>query len=136
MGALLSAALHKGYGLALMCELLGAVATGGNTIAPHHHRPPAVLNSMLTVIFDPVRTSGGAPLEALYREAELLVEHVKSAPHRAAEDAENEGILIPGEKARRKRLERSERLELNQGTWESLLLSARSLGIHESEFVE
>jgi hydroxycarboxylate dehydrogenase B len=142
MGALLSAALHKGYGLALMCELFGAVSTGGQTIAPHHERPPCILNSMFTIIFNPVLTSGGnasssSPasssehLEAIYREVELLEEYVKSVPIRGEEDVEKEGLLFPGERAARKTSLRRDSLQLDPGTWSSILGAASSLGIRE-----
>lgn len=38
---------YKGYALAMMCELLGGVMTGGYTIAPHHFRShKTIVNSM------------------------------------------------------------------------------------------
>ena len=55
-GALRSFGEHKGYVLAVMCELLGAAVTGGHTIRPetltHEH---AVWNNMLATVFDPAR---------------------------------------------------------------------------------
>ena len=35
-GALTPLGEHKGFGMALASEILGGVATGGPTIAPHH----------------------------------------------------------------------------------------------------
>ena len=101
MGALVAAAAHKGYGLGLLCELFAAVATGGDTVAPSQRDreasnaagvSPAVLNSMFTLIFDPVATSGkrvaggegeqeaAEALEALYEEVVVLTDFVKSSP--------------------------------------------------------
>jgi LDH2 family malate/lactate/ureidoglycolate dehydrogenase len=52
-GALLTFGEHKGYGLAVACELLGGALTGGGT----WHRPAdsarTVLNGMLTILIDP-----------------------------------------------------------------------------------
>ena len=53
-GALLAFGAHKGSGLAIMCEVLGAAVTGGATIAPHHERKDGILNSMLSFILDTV----------------------------------------------------------------------------------
>ena len=52
-GALLAFGAHKGSGLAILCEVLGAALTGGATIAPHHERRDGILNSMLSFILDP-----------------------------------------------------------------------------------
>ena len=51
-GALLAFGAHKGSGLAILCEVLGAALTGGATIAPHHERKDGILNSMLSFILD------------------------------------------------------------------------------------
>ena len=52
-GALLAFGAHKGSGLAILCEVLGAALSGGATIAPHHERQEGILNSMLSFILDP-----------------------------------------------------------------------------------
>ncbi len=92
------------------------------TIAPHHERPPAILNSMLTLAFDPVRTSGGVPLDALQREAEALAAFVRAAPQDPAG-----AVFFPGERAAQRRAERRESLALDQGTWASLQRAAKEL---------
>ena len=76
MGALLPFGEHKGWGLALMCELLaGAVA--GHTIRPDAPRGGAGVNNVLAVILDPDRLVGR---DQLAREADLLLAHVRSSP--------------------------------------------------------
>ncbi|MCV3756255.1 Ldh family oxidoreductase, partial [Limosilactobacillus fermentum] len=54
-GALMTFGEHKGYGMAVACELLGGALTGGGT----WHRPAdaarSVYNGMLTVLIDPAR---------------------------------------------------------------------------------
>eukprot|EP01051_Picozoa_sp_SAG22_P009195 SAG22_NODE_749_length_7484_cov_3.144347_3_plen_389_part_00 len=51
---------YKGYGLAMMCELLGGVLTGGYTIEPKHFRShKTIVNSMTAIIIDPARFGGG-----------------------------------------------------------------------------
>ena len=53
-GVLLPFGEHKGWGLGLACELLGAALTGGNTQAGPKSRD-AVINSMLSIIISPER---------------------------------------------------------------------------------
>src|SRR5262249_9801021 len=55
-GAILPFGAHKGYGLAIVCELLGGALTGGRTM--RSRRAPgtyAIINSMLSIIIDPDR---------------------------------------------------------------------------------
>ena len=59
-GALLAFGAHKGSGLAILCEVLGAAVTGGATIAPHHPRKEGILNSMLSFIVDPAALGSAA----------------------------------------------------------------------------
>jgi len=63
-GALLPAAGHKGYSLALMCELIGAAVTGGYTIEPAHPRHDSIIvNSMTSLIFSPAKLAGAPNYE-------------------------------------------------------------------------
>ena len=64
-GALLAFGEHKGYGLAVACELLGGGLTGGGTW--HQPTDPAVLaivNGMLTILLDPARLGTQAAFES------------------------------------------------------------------------
>src|SRR5512133_635710 len=62
-GALMPFGEHKGYGLAVACELLGGALTGGGT----WHRAPdmrrEVINSMLTILIDPAKLGTQTALE-------------------------------------------------------------------------
>ena len=51
LGALLPFAGHKGYALAVMCEVLGGAMSGG-TVQDHVHDPNPMLNNMLSFVFD------------------------------------------------------------------------------------
>ena len=67
LGALMPFGEHKGYGLAIACELLGGALTGGGT----WHRKPdtarAIVNGMLTILIDPQKlgTQASSEQEAL-----------------------------------------------------------------------
>jgi uncharacterized oxidoreductase len=54
-GALRTFGLHKGYGLALACELLGGALTGGGTWHSEDKSKRRVWNGMLSILIDPSR---------------------------------------------------------------------------------
>ena len=75
---------YKGYGLAMMCELLGGVMTGGYTIEPSHFRShKTIVNSMTAIIIDPAYLAGSAV--QLKDEATRLCDYVKASPSRRAD---------------------------------------------------
>ena len=63
-GALLPFGGHKGYALAMVCELLGAALTGGDTTRPETTTMKyGIWNNMLALVFDPGRLNDSAPLQ-------------------------------------------------------------------------
>jgi uncharacterized oxidoreductase len=46
---------HKGYGLAVACELLGGALTGGGVTDHDNKTRRRVLNGMLSIVNDPAR---------------------------------------------------------------------------------
>ena len=83
---------YKGYGLAMMCELLGGVMTGGYTIEPSHFRSPkTIVNSMTAIIIDPAFLGGSAA--ELQDETTRLLDYVKASPSRD----ESKKVELPGE---------------------------------------
>jgi uncharacterized oxidoreductase len=109
-GALLPFAAHKGYALAMVCELLGAALTGGETAQPEHMRMKhAIWNNMLAVVFDPARLGTA---DAFAREAAGFVEWVQSAPLSGVADS----IQMPGDPERRSRKARAEAIPIDDGT--------------------
>ena len=65
-GALLPFGLHKGSGLALMCELLGGVLSGGGTMDRFPQNRPSAVNNFIALVLDPAsfRAGTGAAAEA------------------------------------------------------------------------
>lgn len=109
-GALLPFAGHKGYALALVCELLGAALTGGETTRPANlTMKHAIWNNMLAVVFDP-RRMGTADMFG--DEVNAYVEWVLSAPLREGFD----DIMLPGEPEQRSRRARAEHIPIDSGT--------------------
>jgi uncharacterized oxidoreductase len=109
-GALVPFAQHKGYALAMVCEMLGAALTGGDTTRPAHLTAQhAVWNNMLAMVFDPARLSDQQMFGA---EVNAFVEWVQSS--RLRDDAEP--ILVPGDPERASRRARAVSLPVDGGT--------------------
>ena len=112
-GALVPFAAHKGYALAMVCELLGAALTGGETMHPANMQMKyAIWNNMLAIVFDPARISGSEGFEA---EAKSFVEWVRTA-RLSADGQELGGILMPGDPERRMREARAQIVPIDPGT--------------------
>ena len=121
-GAILPFGLHKGYGLALACELLAGAVTGGGTIATVPHERDRITNNMLSVLLDPARLPGADLLDS---EIAAAIDHVKASP--PADPALP--VLVAGEPEiawRARRL--AEGIPVEAATWEELREAARSVG--------
>ncbi len=109
-GALRTFGEHKGYVLAVMCELLGAAVTGGHTIRPetltHEH---AVWNNMLTILFDPARLGSSTTFG---HEVDAFVEWMKASRLQPGNDA----IRLPGDPERASRRARAEFIPVDSST--------------------
>jgi len=118
-GALQTAAAHKGYALAMVCELLGAALTGGATAAPAYRTMKhGIWNSMLAIVFDPERIG---PAERFAAEARAFTDWVQDAPLSGATDR----IMMPGDPERRARVARAQGTPIDPGTMAELDEAAR-----------
>jgi uncharacterized oxidoreductase len=130
-GALLpaggSASGHKGYGLAVMCELFGGALTGGFTTHESTlEKTPRIVNGMLSVILDPRAFDA----MSAQQEADAFVDWVKASP--LAEGVAQ--IQVPGEPERRNRLERETNgVPVDGQTWRQIREAACSLGMPAEE---
>ena len=118
-GALLPFGEHKGYGLAIACELLGGALTGGGTL----HRAPdgsrAVLNGMFTIVVDPRRLGTQERFQA---EAAAFIAWLKESPSES-------GVKIAGDPERQARERRArEGIEIDPQTWAEILDAGRKVG--------
>jgi uncharacterized oxidoreductase len=120
MGALLTAAGHKGYALAMVCDLLGAALFGGATPQPSRLRIPGIYNNMLAIVFDPSRFGAAEHFE---QEAREFIEYVQSARRTDADVP----IEVPGDAERRYRKERARALPVDSGTLRTLDEAARAV---------
>jgi hydroxycarboxylate dehydrogenase B len=90
-GALLSFGEHKGFALAIMCEILGGALSGGR-VQDRAPNPNPMINNMLSIVFVPDRF---ATRESIAEQIESLASYVRASPRRS--DA---GIMLPGEPER------------------------------------
>ncbi len=126
VGALLAFGEHKGYGLAVFCDLLAGVLSGGQTNHPGVPIKGKVLNNMLSIILDPAPTGDRA---GVAREVETFIAWLKGSP-----PLETGGeVMVPGDPERRARKARAEGIPLDDTTWRNILETGSGLGISERE---
>jgi hydroxycarboxylate dehydrogenase B len=117
IGALVTFAEHKGYALSMVCELLGAALTGGETTQPKNYpKQFGIWNNMFALVFDPGKLGTQSRFE---NEAQSFVEWVKSARLSDAGRALG-GIMMPGDPERKMRMERKLALPIDAGTMQQL----------------
>jgi uncharacterized oxidoreductase len=121
LGALRTFAAHKGYALAMVCELLGGALTGGETAVPANFPSRhAIWNNMLAIVFDPARMGAGSQFELAARE---FVDWLQTAP--LADDSK--AILMPGDPERRARRSRAAGVPIDEETLAQLDEAARQI---------
>ncbi len=120
-GALLPFADHKGYALAMVCEVLGAALTGGDTTRPETATMQhGVWNNMLAIVFDPLRLNSSAAFGA---EVQAFVEWVQSSALRPGAQE----IMMPGDPERAARRARAEAITIDGETLAELDQAAASV---------
>ena len=128
MGAMLSFGEHKGYGLALLCDILAGGLAGGGTARPELNTGETIRNNMLTIIINPEQFESGVSFS---EEFDSLVEFVKSGQPAEGFDK----IRVAGEPeqemmARR----RAEGIPIDRNTWGEMIKLGCDNGISKSEF--
>ena len=114
---------HKGWGLALVCELLGGALAAGMTQRDDSIDKRRVLNGMFSVLIDPEAIGGGQGFE---QEAMAFIAWAKAGPPRAGFD----GVEVAGEPERRRFAQRSaEGVPVDGTTWQEILGAAQRLGV-------
>jgi uncharacterized oxidoreductase len=122
-GALMPFGEHKGFGMAIACELLGGALTGSGT----WHRPAdsarAVLNGMFAILVDPVKLGTA---DAFGQEALAFVEWLRQSPPAPG----TEGVLLAGEPERAARAERARQgIVVDDTTWAEIEAAGRKVGV-------
>jgi hydroxycarboxylate dehydrogenase B len=123
LGALLTFGAHKGYGLAMMCELLGGALAGEMTQRDDDGARRRVLNGMFSVLVDPAALGDRTAFE---REALGFIEWVKASPPREG----FEPVRVAGEPERASKTRRTlEGVPVDATTWREILDAAGKLGV-------
>jgi uncharacterized oxidoreductase len=114
---------HKGYGLALICELLGGALAAGLTQRDADSTPRRVLNGMFSLLLDPAALSDR---EAFEREALAVIDWVKASPPREGFSP----VQAPGDAERLSKARRSvDGVPVDETTWAEILDAARRLKV-------
>ena len=129
IGALTPVGDHKGYGLALFCELLGGMMSGGGTVQPEHSRKKSIINNMFTILIDPKRL---IDLSWMHHEVEEIVKYCKASPPAEQEKP----VLVAGDPERQANNERrSSGIPLDNETWEQIQEVGKTLGLSKEELI-
>ncbi|HEY0420266.1 MAG TPA: Ldh family oxidoreductase, partial [Acetobacteraceae bacterium] len=124
VGAVLPFGEHKGYGLALICELLAGAVGGAGTIQSMTPPDRGIVNGWLTFVLDPARLTAGPFIQ---QETDALIAWAKSA---APADPEAP-VLVAGEPERIARAKRrAEGIEVDDTTWGQIREVANALGVN------
>ena len=127
-GAILSFGEHKGYGLALICDILAGALTGGGTAHPENHQENTIRNNMLTIIIDPDGFRQGVPFA---QEVDMLTAWVKASRKLAGTDE----IMVPGDPERKSTVERlADGIPIEDNTWAEIVEAGLSVGMNQVDF--
>ena len=122
-GAMQPFGLHKGYGLMVMCELLGGALGGNFTMQPGNQRAGATLNNMLSIILDPSAVGDLATYDA---EVTAMIDYIYAS--KAAEGVEK--VLIPGDPERQSLAARSTNgIDIDDNSWQDITNAANAAGL-------
>ena len=120
-GALMTFGEHKGFGMAVACELLGGAVTGNGTWHREADNRRAVLNGMLTVLIDPVKLGTQDSFE---QEAQAFSDWVKQSP----DAPDSDGVRLAGDPERAARIEREQTgIWIDDATWGEIQASEKKL---------
>lgn len=123
VGALKAFGQHKGSGLAVFCELLGAALTGGQTIQPGHEAKGGILNSVLGIVIDTGRLGDRTAIAQEFEAVKDWIRASKPAP-------DFDKIRIPGEPELESRAKRTaEGVPLDPRSLDDILAAAASAGV-------
>jgi len=120
-GAMLTTGEHKGYGLAVACELLGGALTGGGVTDHDNKTRRRVLNGMLSIVIDPARLGTQA---VFAKDAKSFLAWLRASRPAPGHDR----VRIAGEPEREVRAKRErEGVPVDEETWKEIRAAAAKL---------
>ena len=124
-GALTTFGQHKGFGLALLGDILGGSFSGGGAYLPEREVQGRIINNMMAILIDP-NVFGGAKEFGI--DMDRYIDWVKASP--PAEGVAS--VLMPGDPERLCETERRKKgIPLDAGTIEQLSSIAKSVEVDE-----
>ncbi len=125
-GALRTFGLHKGYGLAVVCELLGGALTGGGTWHSDDRSKKRVWNGMLTILIDPKRLGTA---DAFATETTEFLNSLRKSPVAPGFDK----VRIAGEPERETRAKRErDGIQVDENTWNEIVAAGAKLNVERA----
>ncbi len=126
-GALGPFGKHKGYGLAVMCELLGGALAGEWTAQPENHRSHHIVNHMFSCVVDPAAFGG---LDKFQYEVDAMVDYLHSTTPAKGFDK----VRVPGEPERDSMADRmANGIPIDDNTWAGVMGAAEVVGLNEAD---
>jgi uncharacterized oxidoreductase len=120
-GSLTPFGQHKGFGLALLGDILGGAFSGGGTYLPEREVPDRIINNMMAILIDP-NVFGEAKEFGI--DVDKYIDWVKASPPAPGFDA----VLLPGDPERLCTVDRLKNgIPLDAGTIEQLIATAKSV---------
>jgi uncharacterized oxidoreductase len=114
---------HKGYGLMVICELLGGALGGVFTMQPEHPRRGATLNNMLSIMIDPEAVGDLASFD---QEVGAMMDYIYAST--PAEGVDH--VRLPGDPEKESAATRmANGIEIDPNSWNSVLNSAEHAGL-------
>jgi uncharacterized oxidoreductase len=124
LGAMLPFGEHKGFGMALICEILGGALTGGETMHDTGHMN-GIHNNMLSIIIDPDRLGKAN----FHHEMEAFISWIRHSPLAPGYDK----LRISGEPELEKRVQRAEGIPIDVNTWDEIKTCAAQAGMGQAD---
>ena len=122
-GAVVPFGGYKGYGLAIVTDLLAGALIGGACSKPD---VDVLVNNQLSILIDPESIGDASAFEA---EAGRFIDWVKDSP-----PVEGREVLVPGEVEVRSRRQTAETgLSFDETTWAQCVDAAKSVGMGTAE---
>lgn len=121
-GAILPFGDHKGYGLAVVTELMAGAITGGGTLRDQNWGNNTITNNMLSILFDPDKLNNNSTWR---NEVRAFIEWVKGSP---SIDGRNT-VLVAGEPELISRKKRAKAIPLDRNSWQQIVSAGVDVGI-------
>ncbi|MFK7835722.1 MAG: malate/lactate/ureidoglycolate dehydrogenase [Sulfitobacter sp.] len=126
-GALTTFGQHKGFGLALLGDILGGAFSGGGAYLPEREVEASITNNMMAILIDP-DVFGTA--DSFGIDVDKYTDWVKASPPAPGHEA----VQVPGDPERSTAKARSAKgIFVDEGTLAQLLEAARAAGVPKGE---